>query len=141
MREYPSTIEVDVPPLNPYYPTGTYAAMNKPKHCDLLEMSVSPHLISVGITGSGKGLLTSSIIEEQYSKMKIIHLHNPTTAEGGFKRFPAHGLFSEIHREQGIEPMGFDTKVYCPVDINFIPEKLPDFFEIYSIPVDRKSVV
>jgi len=137
VRGEPTTTQLGVlPPFNPYYPTGTYASMNKPKHCDLLEMSVSPHLIIPGMTRTGKTLLTSSIIEEQYGEMKIIHLHNPDVIEGGFKRFPAHGLFAEILKKQGIEPIGFDTKVYCPVDINRLPSQLPDFFELYSIPVD-----
>lgn len=127
--------------LDTDYPKGYYKHTKRrvpQKYLDLSTLIMKyPHVLGVGNTGSGKGLFFSKQIENLYNEgYKIISIYNAgREIEHAYKKFRVEGKYAKRLRERGGKTQDYEIKVYCPVCKGFTPEKLPDFFELYTVPV------
>lgn len=133
--------------LSPYYERGYYERQQVPeeRYLDIVElMRDNPHWLIFGMTGTGKGLLGSSIIEDWYEAGgKVVSIRCTKDMEHLFKKYPTDGAFKrhvENQRKEGYSPRGYPVKAYVPVCDGNLPKELPDFFDLYTIPLKGKTV-
>ncbi|MFH1741329.1 MAG: hypothetical protein ABIH23_20180, partial [bacterium] len=107
------------------------------------ELRKQPHVINVGMTGSGKGMAIQRNIEDAYEKgYKIVSFKNwGREIEHGFKRYPVEGTFAKYVRRHGERPRGYPVRVWLPVVRGHVPKKIPPYFQLYTIPVAGSKAV
>ena len=134
--------------FTPYFPRGFYrseAILDLPQkyYSEIKLLSSSPHWLEVGKTGSGKGIKMSSLVEEAFDAgYKVISIYNAgREIEHGFKRYPATKRFQKIISERGQIPRSFPVQIYTPACKGTTPDKLPDFFNLYTVPVSNYPTI
>jgi hypothetical protein len=104
-----------------------------------------PHILITGRTGGGKGVKGAGAVADAYRlgyKVVVINLIEP---EAIHYKYPARGWFAKAAISQGVQPAGIDgVRIWQPAFQyagSKLPEKIPDWFELFSIPIDDFPII
>ena len=103
------------------------------------------HLMPCGHTGSGKGVFGASRVADAHRlgfKVFVLNLIEP---EAIHYKYPSRGGFAKAAIRQGVQPKGIDNlTIYQPAFQyagSTLPKKLPDWFKLFSIPINDFPVL
>lgn len=98
------------------------------------------HIMLCGHTGGGKGVKGASLVADAHRlgfKVFVINLIEP---EAIHYKFPPRGWFAKAGIRQGVQPKGIDNLIIYQPAFRYagsrLPEKLPDWFKLFSIPIN-----
>ena len=99
-----------------------------------------PHILITGRTGGGKGVKMASLIADGYRLGYKVVIFNLIEPEAIHYKYPPRGWFKKAAIKQGVIPHGINNLVIYQPAFQYsgskLPAKLPDWFRLFSIPID-----